>query len=186
MCDPSTIAKKLPPKERSLREAASWSFSRQAIASSNRRQVTFLEARVCNGLSSVNAQQGHERQEADVLADHAGRAVAHASSNRPRMEAVAESPDPLVRAIEDAEGPGSVPLSSSGKIGACSLAGVAIIPTAPATAWVVGPKHGARTAAMVNVAITCRALLAPLDPAWPPAPDPKIRAAGNLGEEERG
>src|SRR5580700_4387455 len=100
------------------------------------------------------------------------------------MEAVAESPDPLVRAIEDAHGPVSEPLRSSEKIGACSLAGVAIIETAPATARVVGPKHGARTAALVNVAITC--LLAPLDPAWPPAPDPKIRAAGDLGEEDRG
>src|SRR3984957_8207368 len=161
MCDSPGLPNKLPPNERSLREAASSSFPVRQSPSSNRRQVTYLEARVCNGLSSVNARQGHERQEADVLVDHAGRAVAHASSNRPRMEAVAESPDPLVRAIEDADGPGAAGLRRSGKIGACSLAGVAIIPTSPATARVVGPKHGARTAALVNVAITFGALLAP-------------------------
>ena len=134
----------------------------------------------------MNAQQGHERQEADVLADHAGRAVAHARSNRPRMEAVAESPDPLVRAVEDADGPGAAGLRRSSKIGACSLAGVAIIPTSPATARVVRPKYGARTAALVNVAITFGALLAPLDPAGTPAPDPKIWSSGDLGEEDRG
>src|ERR1700722_17109638 len=179
MCDSPGLPNKLPPNERSLREAASSSFPVRQSPSSNRRQVTYLEARVCNGLSSVNAQQGHERQEADVLADHAGRAVAHADSNRPRMEAVAESPDPLVRAIEDAHGPGSAPLLRSGKIGACSLAGVAIIETAPATARVVGPKLGARTAALVNVAKTW-GLLAPLDPAGPSALDPKIRGSGDL------
>lgn len=190
MCDSLGLQTSCP-KERSLREAAFWSLSRAAIAleqspSSKRRRVTDSEARVGNGLSSVNAQQGHERQEADVLADHASRAVAHANSNRPRMEAVAECPDPLVRAIEDAQGPGSEPLLRSGKIGACSLAGVAIIETAPATARIVGPRYGARTATCVNVAKMFGALPAPRYPAWPPAPDVQVRGSGDLGEEDRG
>jgi hypothetical protein len=140
----------------------------------------------------VNGQQGRERQEADVLADHAGRAVAHATSNRPRMEAIAESPGPFVRAIDDADGrvvSGAKGRRGSGKIGASSLAGVAIIPTSPATARVAGlpsASRAATTALLVNVAITCGALLAPLDPARTPAPDPKIRGSGDLGEEDRG
>jgi hypothetical protein len=140
----------------------------------------------------VNGTQGHERQEADVLADHAGRAVAHANSTRPRMEAPAESPGPLVRAIDDADGhvvSGAPGLTSSGKIGACSLAVVAIIERCPGTARVASRPAGIRVvtaAALVNVAITCGALPAPRYPAWPPAPDPKIRAAGDLGVEDRG
>jgi len=140
----------------------------------------------------VNGQQGRERQEADVLAEHVGRAVAHATSNGSRMEAIAESPGPFVRAIDDADGrvvPGAKSRRSSGKIGASSLAGVAIIPTSPATARVArlpSASRAATTALLVNVAKTCGALFAPLDPAGTPAPDPKIRGSGDLGEEDRG
>ena len=140
----------------------------------------------------MNGQQGRERQEADVLAEHVGRAVAHATSNRPWMEAIAESPGPFVRAIDDADGrvvTGAKGRRSSGKIGASSLAGVAIIPTSPATARVAGLPSGSRaatTALLVKVAIACGALPAPLDPAGTVAPDPKIRGSGDLGEEDRG
>src|ERR1700722_15813706 len=108
------------------------------------------------------------------------------------MEAIAECPGPLVRAIDDADGrvvSGAKGRRRSGKIGTASLAGVAIIPTSPATTRVAGLPSGSRaatTAFLVKVAKTCGALLAPLDPAGTPAPDPKIRGSGDLGEEDRG
>jgi len=124
----------LPSRQPPRAIALEGSFSEFCLSSDS------LE-RVRNALVSFVGQQGAERQETDVLADHAGRAVAHGNSGHSGMEAVSVVPLPLVCAIDDA---GDAIRSVRSKVGSRKTGPshilLAIIQTGPAAARVAGPK----------------------------------------------